>query len=219
MSTTSVDCSFDYAVPRHRRIYQKAGKRVLDICFVLMALPIVLPVVVVAACLLTLEGGRPFYRQDRIGRNGRVFSMVKLRSMVPHADRMLAAYLEANPEALAEWSEKQKLTNDPRITRLGGLLRKTSLDELPQLWNVLMGDMSIVGPRPMMVSQKHLYPGTAYYSVRPGITGLWQISRRHTSSFAARTHFDAFYCRTISLKKDLQIILRTVTVVLRGTGC
>ncbi|MAC81905.1 MAG: sugar transferase [Rhodobacteraceae bacterium] len=219
MSTTSVDCSFDYARPKHRRVYQRLGKRLLDVCFVLLALPIVLPLVLLAAALLAMESGRPFYRQDRIGRNGRVFSMVKLRSMVPDADKMLAAYLEANPEALKEWSEKQKLTCDPRITRMGGLLRKTSLDELPQLWNVLMGDMSIVGPRPMMVSQKHLYPGTAYYSVRPGITGLWQISRRHTSSFAARTHFDAHYCRTISLKKDLQIILRTVTVVLRGTGC
>lgn len=219
MSSTSVDCAHGFGRARPRRVYERPGKRIFDICFVLLALPIALPLLVVLAGLLMLQGGRPFFRQDRVGRNGRVFSMLKLRSMVPDADRMLAAHLDADPAAQREWTEKQKLTHDPRITRLGALLRKSSMDELPQLWNVLTGDMSIVGPRPMMVSQKHLYPGTAYYSVRPGMTGLWQISRRNSSSFAARAHFDAHYCRSMSLGKDLWIILRTAVVVLRGTGC
>lgn len=219
MSTASVDYSFECGATKRRQSYLKVGKRLFDIAFVLAVIPFILPLVGIAAALLAMEGGRPFYWQHRVGREGRVFSMMKLRSMVPNADQMLDSYLASNPAARREWNEKQKLTNDPRITRLGSILRKTSLDELPQFWNVLIGEMSVVGPRPMMVDQQDLYPGTAYYTVRPGITGLWQISRRNTTSFASRTHFDAYYCRTVSLKKDLQIIIRTAFVMVRGTGC
>ena len=112
----------------------------------------------------------------------------------------------------------QKLKNDPRITPLGRFLRRTSLDELPQLWNVLMGDMSIVGPRPMMCNQRALYPGTEYYVMRPGITGFWQTSARNESSFHERAGFDQAYYRAVSLRTDLAIIWRTFSVVLRGTG-
>lgn len=211
--------SHEGAWTSQRGMYPRIGKRLLDVSFVLLALPFALPLVIIAALLLIIESGHPFYFQDRIGKNGKVFRIMKLRSMVPNADKLLAEYLAGNPEAREEWDKKQKLENDPRITPVGSLLRKTSMDELPQLWNVLRGDMSIVGPRPMMVDQRDLYPGTAYYTVRPGITGLWQVSRRNSTSFAARTHFDAYYCRTVSLTKDIGIIMRTVTVVLRGTGC
>src|SRR5690606_30267059 len=126
--------------------------------------------------------------------------------------------LATNPEAKAEWELTQKLKNDPRITRFGHFLRKTSLDELPQLWNVLRGDMSIVGPRPMMLEQAQLYPGADYYHLRLGVTGLWQISDRNNSTFAARATFDARYAAELSLKGDISIIARTVGVVLRCTG-
>jgi lipopolysaccharide/colanic/teichoic acid biosynthesis glycosyltransferase len=138
--------------------------------------------------------------------------------MVPGADALLEYHLRKNPEARREWDETQKLKNDPRITRIGAFLRKSSLDELPQLWNVLRGEMSLVGPRPMMVDQRTLYPGTAYFDLRPGITGLWQISERNETSFAERAVFDNRYLASLSLSLDVSILLRTVSVVLRGTG-
>ena len=127
--------------------------------------------------------------------------------MVIDADQRLAAHLAADPALRAEWDETQKLKNDPRITAVGRLLRKTSLDELPQLWNVLKGDMSLVGPRPMMPEQRALYPGRAYYSMRPGLTGPWQVSDRNETSFAGRAEFDAAYARRMSLRTDLVILL------------
>jgi lipopolysaccharide/colanic/teichoic acid biosynthesis glycosyltransferase len=139
--------------------------------------------------------------------------------MRPDADAVLAAVLTADPEAAAEWTRTQKLRNDPRITRLGRFLRKTSLDELPQIWNVFRGEMSFVGPRPMMVEQQHLYPGEAYFRLRPGITGLWQVSERNLTSFAERAAFDTRYAEILSFRTDLGIFVRTVQVVLKGTGC
>jgi lipopolysaccharide/colanic/teichoic acid biosynthesis glycosyltransferase len=138
--------------------------------------------------------------------------------MVRDADKCLEDCFRADPALRQEWDQKQKLINDPRVTKRGRMLRKASLDELPQLWNVLRGDMSLVGPRPMMVEQKSLYPGQDYYDLRPGITGLWQISDRNESSFAERARFDAVYNRTLSLPVDIGILFATVRVVLRGTG-
>ncbi len=201
-----------------RGLYRHGGKRVLDVLGVLlMALPalmLLLPLMI----LLSLDGHSPLYRQPRIGRNGRIFSMWKLRSMVPDADRMLEAHLAADPEARAEWEWSQKLRDDPRVTRLGHVIRKSSFDELPQLWNVLVGDMSLVGPRPMMAHQRDLYPGLAYYAMRPGITGYWQITVRNDSGFAERALHDTQYFRDLSFGTDLRVLLRTVRVVLRGTG-
>jgi lipopolysaccharide/colanic/teichoic acid biosynthesis glycosyltransferase len=145
--------------------------------------------------------------------------MWKLRSMVADADARLGAYLDANPERRREWDENQKLRDDPRITPVGRIIRKTSIDELPQLWNVLRGDMSLVGPRPMMPDQQAIYPGTAYYALRPGITGFWQTSVRNESSFADRARFDASYLRDLSFATDFGVLLRTVRVVVCGTGC
>jgi exopolysaccharide production protein ExoY len=199
-------------------IYRAGLKQVLDIAVICLAAPIILLTVAILALCVAADGGNPFYSQDRVGRNRRVYRMWKLRTMVVDADEKLAAHLASDPVARLEWDTTQKLKCDPRITRFGRLLRKCSLDELPQLWNVLIGDMSLVGPRPMMTSQQDLYPGTAYYRLRPGITGPWQVSRRNESSFAERAHFDNDYDRTVSLATDLRLLGATVGVVLRATG-
>lgn len=201
-----------------RGLYRNGAKRCLDITLVLLSLPISLPLVLGMMLLVAFEGGNPLYRQERLGRGGRAFGMLKIRTMVPGADALLEDYLCKNPEARREWKESQKLKCDPRITSVGCFLRKSSLDELPQLWNVLKGDMSIVGPRPMMVEQRAIYPGKAYFELRPGITGPWQISDRNESSFADRATFDSNYLTSLSLSRDLSILFRTVSVVLRGTG-
>jgi len=201
------------------RPYRSAFKRLLDLVLVGIASAAVLPVVAVAALVIFLtDGHTPFYSQERVGRNRRVFRMWKLRSMVIDADAALEAHLTSNPEARAEWDRHQKLRNDPRITWIGRILRKTSLDELPQLWNVLAGDMSLVGPRPIMTNQVALYPCTAYYRLRPGLTGFWQVSSRNKSTFAERARFDRLYEERLSFSADVAVILRTVSVVLRGTG-
>lgn len=198
--------------------YRSFGKRVVDTFLVLLSAPIVVLIVATLAIFISLDGGKPFYTQQRVGKGGRTYKMWKLRSMVIDADSKLETYLAGNPDARIEWDRSQKLKRDPRITRLGRLLRKTSLDELPQLWNVMKGDMSLVGPRPMMVAQRDLYPGTDYYKLRPGITGLWQVSSRNESTFADRAGFDAQYNRQVSLRNDVKLIFATVRVVMRATG-
>lgn len=198
--------------------YPGPGKRLFDIVFVLFfAVPMFL-IVTLLALLVATDGRSPFYTQKRVGLNGKVFRMYKLRSMVTDADKVLADYLASNPAARAEWDRDQKLKNDPRVTWVGRLIRKTSLDELPQFFNVLKGDMSVVGPRPMMCEQQALYPGTEYYEMRPGITGLWQTSVRNESSFEQRAEYDREYFFKMSLTTDLKLVLRTLGVVMRATG-
>lgn len=207
-----------YAADSEFRPYRDRFKRLFDIAFVIAALPIAIPMIGFMLLLVALDGAKPFYRQRRIGKDGRVYRMVKIRTMVPNADQKLEAYLDTNPDAREEWDSTQKLKHDPRITKIGKFLRKSSMDELPQLWNVLIGDMSIVGPRPMMEDQKSLYPGAAYYAMRPGITGPWQVSDRNETTFAQRATFDTKYYYELSLKNDLDILTKTVSVVLRCTG-
>ncbi len=199
-------------------LYKDVVKPCLDVALVVLAGAIALPFIAVLAALVATDGHTPFYSQKRIGRNGRIFRMWKLRTMVPNADQLLKAHLDENPEAKAEWDATQKLKNDPRITRVGRLLRKTSMDELPQLLNVLCGEMSLVGPRPMMVNQRSLYPGLGYFRVRPGITGLWQVSDRNECDFHERATYDDLYDREVSLTTDVSVIVKTFQVVLRGTG-
>lgn len=206
------------AIPPQQGLYRRGAKRVIDTLLILLSLPVVLPVLAILGLLVARDGHSPIYRQNRVGRGGQIFTIWKLRTMVPDADQALESCLAACSAARDEWQETQKLKSDPRITRMGRILRKTSLDELPQLWNVLRGDMSLVGPRPMMPDQQMLYPGEAYYALRPGITGFWQISDRNESSFAARAKFDADYDRSLSLGTDAAVLLATVAVVLRGTG-
>lgn len=199
-------------------LYRRFGKRAFDLTLCILSAPFVLLFVAVLAIMVARDGGKPFYCQTRVGKNGRLYRMWKLRSMVVDADKKLDAHLAENPAARAEWNKDQKLKNDPRITRFGALLRRSSMDELPQLWNVFKGDMSLVGPRPMMPSQTTLYPGRDYYALRPGITGSWQVSKRNESCFADRATFDASYNRDVSLGTDLRILTATVRVVLRATG-
>jgi lipopolysaccharide/colanic/teichoic acid biosynthesis glycosyltransferase len=206
------------SVPARPGIYRNGLKRAFDIAFVLATAFATLPIILVLATLVALDGKSPFFRNERVGRNGRVFQMLKLRTMVPNAEGMLAVYLSKNPQAQSEWDATQKLKRDPRITSLGRFLRKTSLDELPQIWNVLRGDMSVVGPRPMMPNQRVLYNGLAYYALRPGITGLWQVSKRNECKFSARVDFDRDYDRMLSFPVDLWIIVSTFRAIMRGTG-
>lgn len=198
--------------------YRRYGKRVFDLALALLAAPATITIVAVLAAMIAWHGGRPIYRQQRVGRDGKTYVMWKLRSMVVDADAKLEEHLATNPTARAEWNRSQKLKRDPRITPFGRFLRKSSLDELPQLWNVLRGDMSIVGPRPMMVCQRELYDGVDYYALRPGITGYWQVSSRNESDFHERAAFDTRYNRDLSLRTDLHVIYKTIGVVLRGTG-
>ncbi len=202
-----------------RGFYRSTLKRILDVTAVLIASVPLLLTVGLLALLVRRDGGPAFYVQERIGKDGKIFRMWKLRSMVQDADAAMEAYLADNPAARVEWDHHQKLRNDPRITKLGALLRRTSLDELPQLWNVLRGDMSIVGPRPMMLEQRVLYPGTEYYEMRPGVTGFWQISDRHETGFHERAHYDRDYFDKMSLATDLSVIWKTVAVVAGAKGC
>ena len=198
--------------------YAAHAKRLLDIALIILAVPIILPLVAVLAIAVAMDGGKPFYKQRRVGRGGKAFHIFKLRTIVPNAEDHLETHLASNAQARAEWDATQKLKHDPRITRIGSILRKTSLDELPQLWNVLKGEMSIVGPRPMLECQRRMYPGTAYFRMRPGLTGYWQISDRNDGEFVRRAHYDTRYYSERSLLVDMIVILRTVVVVLRGTG-
>lgn len=200
-------------------VYARVGKRVLDLCLVAVSLPVLLPVILLCALALWLESGLPFYRQKRLGESGSVFHLFKLRTMVRDADTMLERVLSEDPEMRAEWDATQKLKNDPRITRVGSVLRATSLDELPQIWNVVKGEMSLVGPRPMMPEQLPLYGNAdAYFAVKPGITGLWQVSARNEDRFDYRCQVDAEYFQSMSLSADVKLMIRTVGVVARRTG-
>ena len=198
--------------------YRAGLKRIFDVCAIVVSAPIVIPALMLLTLVVALSGGKPLYKQRRIGLNGRVYTMWKFRSMVMDADAQLAKHLKANPAARAEWDRTQKLKNDPRITPIGRILRKTSLDELPQLINVLRGEMSLVGPRPMLPEQQGMYPGTAYYKLLPGITGPWQVSARNEAEFTDRAYYDTGYHNTLSFWGDLKVLFATISVVTRATG-
>lgn len=212
----------DSALPARRRnsdtFYRRHGKRITDLALLLPVLPILFLVILVLAAMIAMDGGRPFYSQMRVGRGGRLFRLWKLRTMVHDADARLRAHLDSDPDAALEWKHTQKLRDDPRITRAGRFLRRSSLDELPQFFNVLRGEMSIVGPRPMLPEQRSMYSSADYYEVAPGVTGPWQVSDRNGSTFAARATFDSEYNRTLSLRQDLHLIGRTFSAVLGCTG-
>ncbi len=202
--------------------YRQGGKRLLDIVLVSPAIPLALLVIAFVAIVMRLSGDRGpvLFGHPRIGRNGKAFRCWKIRSMVPDAENRLRAHLAKNPAAAEEWKRDQKLADDPRITRMGQFLRKSSLDELPQLWNVLRGDMSLVGPRPIVRTEvrkygPHRFP---YFSVRPGVTGLWQISGRNDISYRERVQLDVAYINRMSLWTDLRVILGTFGAVLGRTG-
>ncbi|PRX37982.1 Sugar transferase involved in LPS biosynthesis (colanic, teichoic acid) [Meinhardsimonia xiamenensis] len=201
--------------------YARHGKRLFDILGAAVLLAAFLPLLAILVIVIRCDGGPAFYAQTRVGRGGRRFRCLKLRTMVPGAEGVLADLCARDPRLRLEWERFQKLSDDPRITRLGRFLRKTSIDEIPQLINVLRGDMSLVGARPFTPGQEAAYRragGRSYFLHRPGLTGPWQVSERARGVFASRVAHDEHYLATISLGKDLQLLLCTVGAVLRGTG-
>jgi len=201
--------------------WQGAAKRVLDVLGAGALLLALAPVFVVLALVVRLDGGPAFYAHPRVGRGGRIFGCLKFRSMVTDSQERLAALLATDAAARAEWDATRKLRQDPRITRIGRFLRATSLDELPQLLNVLRGEMALVGPRPVVKAELDAHYGAAaahYIAVRPGITGLWQVSGRSDTSYAQRVALDVAYVSQPSLLADLRILLRTPLAVLSRKG-
>lgn len=196
-------------------------KRVFDIAFALLLGVLCLPLGLLIALAIVLDSRGPvFFGHARMGRGRRRFRMWKFRSMVVNADEILERHLRQNPARAREWLLTRKLKNDPRVTRVGRLLRKTSLDELPQLWNVLRGDMSMVGPRPIVREEAAKYgPAFSLYSqVSPGLTGLWQVSGRSNTHYSRRVELDVQYIRSWTAGLDLRVLLKTVRVVLGGHG-
>lgn len=195
-------------------------KRVFDIAASLVLLGVLAPLFIWIAMRIRLSGTPTFFSHSRVGRNNRIFSCYKFRTMVPDSDQILQRLLETDPTARADWDREFKLKNDPRVTSIGQFLRETSLDELPQIWNVLKGDMSLVGPRPVVPEELRRYGNdrSFYLQVRPGITGLWQISGRNDVGYSYRVSLDTWYVRNWSLWYDLAILMKTVSVVVGRKG-
>lgn len=196
-------------------------KRIFDVLGAASGLLVLSPLFILLALLVKFsDKGRIFYGHRRIGRNGEVFHCLKFRTMMENGDEVLAAYFAKNPSARDEWNATRKLQDDPRVTRVGAVLRKLSLDELPQIFNILRGDMSIVGPRPVVKDELDLYGNSAgfYLKSRPGLTGLWQISGRNDVSYGTRVAFDRHYVENWSFAEDLKIIAKTVPAVLSSRG-
>lgn len=201
---------------RGPKLVKRCFDIVASICLICIGAPLLLWL-----AARVLASGRPiFYGHERIGRHGKAFPCYKFRTMMPDSDKILADLLAADPSANAEWQRDFKLKNDPRITPVGHFLRKTSLDELPQIWNVLKGDMSLVGPRPIINAELERYGNQVsyYLEARPGITGLWQVSGRNNVSYDTRVHLDAWYVKNWSFFNDIVILFKTVKVLINGDG-
>ena|SRR5579859_2467560 len=199
---------------------RRLSKRAFDIAASSLLLALLSPLLLAIIALIARDGGKVLFGHRRIGAQGRTFKCLKFRSMVPNAEAVLREVLEKDPEARAEWERDFKLRNDPRITPIGNFLRSTSLDELPQLINVLLGDMSLVGPRPIVADEVPRY-GAAFHdytSCRPGITGIWQISGRNDTGYTKRVQLDQHYARNWSFTADIVVLLRTPIAVLRRSG-
>jgi undecaprenyl-phosphate galactose phosphotransferase len=230
MTFTSSDVSYfrldtvaahDSAEPAVTQARARAVKRTFDLVFGATMGLLSLPAAILIALAVVIQSGGPvLYSQQRVGRGGRTISVWKFRTMVVDADAVLQQVLEADPALAAEWRQHRKLRRDPRVTGIGRLLRKTSLDELPQIWNIVRGDMSLVGPRPIVEEELERYGDNAstYLCVKPGLTGLWQTSRRNDTTYDQRVKLDAEYVRTWSVAKDLQIVVNTLPAVVRGAG-
>lgn len=197
------------------------GKYSLDAILALVGLVVLAPMILMLIAILMVLQGRPiFIAHRRIGKNGVMFHCLKFRTMVTNADEILTRHLAANPHHRAQWNATRKLKDDPRITPFGALLRKSSIDEIPQLLNVIQGTMSLVGPRPIVASEAELYGVhfADYIKVRPGLTGLWQVSGRSDTSYGERVLLDVRYVKERSIVGDLAILFKTVPAVLRSRG-
>jgi exopolysaccharide production protein ExoY len=203
-------------------LIQRSVKRLFDLLSVIVILVLFFWAIIAVAIAVRLTTGSPvIYGHKRVGRDGREFNCYKFRSMVPNADKVLARLLATDAQAREEWNRDFKLKIDPRVTRVGQFIRKTSLDEFPQLWNVLMNDMSIVGPRPVVRKELDVYYTCAedhYTSVKPGLTGPWQVSGRSDMEYSERVALDMDYVETWALWRDFVIVLRTVGVMLGRKG-
>jgi exopolysaccharide production protein ExoY len=203
-------------------IKHKPLKRIFDLIFTSLVLLLGSPVFLLIALAVKISSsGSIFFFHERIGRGGKPFLCYKFRTMYSDADQRLEALLNENSELRHEWEETQKLKNDPRVTPVGAFLRKTSLDELPQFWNVLKGDLSVVGPRPVVKHEvaKHFGEKAGIIlSIRPGLTGLWQVSGRNDMAYAMRIQLDELYVDTQSLRLDLKLIAKTIPAMLFSRG-
>jgi Undecaprenyl-phosphate galactose phosphotransferase WbaP len=209
------------ANPRLLDRRSQAIKRTVDVVMAVIFGILAAPLILGIAILIRVASPGPlFYGHERVGRGGRAFAAWKFRTMARDSNELLQSYLAAHPGAHAEWRRDQKLRNDPRVTWIGRILRRTSLDELPQLWNVLRGEMSLIGPRPIVESEVDRYGAkfALYKKVRPGLTGLWQVSGRNNTSYSERIQFDEYYLRSWSMRLDIYILVKTVKVVLTGDG-
>lgn len=201
--------------------YRTKGKRAFDLTVGSLMLLAAVPVLLWLLLLVALDGGKPIFAHSRVGKDGRIFRCLKIRSMRPDAEAQLKAILAADPAAAAEWAEGAKLGKDPRVTRIGAFLRKSSLDELPQLWNVLRGEMSLVGPRPVTqdeLEERYAAAMAVYKTLKPGLTGPWQVSGRNDVSYDDRIALDVAYAAHHDFLQDFGIVLRTGLSVLKLTG-
>ena len=203
--------------------FKELMQRSFDIGFSIVALFITFPIILVVGALIKLtDGGKVFYTQERVGKDGKLFRIIKFRSMYMDAEKKLEEILEKDPKAKEEWEKFHKLKNDPRITPIGKFIRKTSLDELPQFINVLKGEMSIVGPRPVTKEEiEKFYKDKAnlILSVKPGVTGYWQVEgRSDVDDYEERVKMDEWYVRKKNFLLDLKIILKTIKVIFTGKG-
>ncbi|MFL4472276.1 sugar transferase [Tateyamaria armeniaca] len=201
-------------------LYARYGKRLFDLVCAGLLLPLLVPVIAILWLIARRDGGPGFYGHERVGRDGVTFKCWKVRSMVHDAEVRLDNLLKRDPAARQEWENNQKLSNDPRITAFGSFIRKTSLDELPQIINVIRGEMSFVGPRPVVEDELRRY-GTRkaiYLRMKPGITGLWQVNGRNGTSYNERVALDVSYNEVVSLALDVKLMLTTVRCVLFRTG-
>jgi exopolysaccharide production protein ExoY len=194
-----------------------ASKRVIDIILAVSGIVLLAPLLIICfVATVVTSPGAALFRHRRVGFNGKYFDCLKFRTMVTDAPERLRQLLESDPEAAAEWAANRKLRHDPRVTAIGEILRKSSLDELPQLFNVLRGEMSIVGPRPVTEDELVRYSSAigAYLACRPGITGLWQVSGRSTTTYRKRVACDTFYARKWSMALDAKIVIVTIPALL-----
>ena len=203
------------------RRYNRIFKRIFDLILTIVGGILISPILLIIAIRVCIDNrGKIIFTHWRVGKNGKMFPCYKFQTMIPMSEEDLKKYLEKNSEAKREWEESFKLTNDPRVTKLGAWLRKTSLDELPQLWNVIRGDMSLVGPRPIVKAEIEKYGENIreYYMVLPGITGMWQVSGRSDTTYGERVEMDTWYVRNWSVWIDIMYLFKTVKAVLTGKG-
>lgn len=205
---------------RSQGFYQRYGKRIFDVVGATVLLLLTAPIVVFAALLIVLTGEKPFFSHSRVGQNGRPFPCFKLQTMRSESKRLLRHIVRTNVLAAEEWETQQKLSHDPRITRLGRFLRKSSIDELPQLLNILRGEMSLVGPRPVTEDELRFYGPhlPAYLSLKPGLTGFWQVHGRGTTTYDERIWMDSSYADSVCFWVDFKLALQTASVIVKRTG-